>query len=300
MKTKELSDYNGLGRALEVSDGTYTLVITLDIGPRILRFSRVDGQNILEENVQQTLQLPDGKEWRLYGGHRVWHGPESFPRTYLSDSVPVEKVETVDNGIAVWQKEEPWTHLVKGLQVIFQDDRIEVRSRVANAGAWPVEISAWAITVLSRGGQAICPMVRDDTGLLPNACYVTWPYTRLNDPRLKWGEKYFRLDQDPVQKEELKIGYPNTLGWAVYLNKGLCFQKRYQHIKGANYPDYGSSFECFIADWGLEMETLSPLTLVQPGQTLDHVEWWRLENMPEPCPVTELEIDRMIDALSMG
>ena len=298
MKTKEIADYKGLGRALEISDGTYDLIVTLDVGPRILRFSLSGGENILEEDVRQSLQLPDGNEWRLYGGHRVWHGPEAFPRTYLCDSAPLDKVETMDNGISVWQKEEPWTHLIKGLQITFQQNRVEVRNRIANAGAWPLEFSVWGITVLSRGGQAIFPVIRDDTGLLPNGCYATWPYTRLNDPRLIWGEKYFRLEQDPTLDREFKIGYPNTAGWAIYLNKGLCFQKMVQHIHGRKYPDFGSSFECFVADWGLEMETLSPITLVPPGQTIEHVEFWRLVEMAGPIPQTEEEIDQIAGALS--
>ncbi|MGB9809934.1 MAG: hypothetical protein ACPLSA_07860, partial [Caldanaerobacter sp.] len=44
----------------------------------------------------------------------------------------------------------------------------------------------------------------------------------------------------------------------------------------ATYPDFGVSFETYTNDWMLEIETLSPLTKLKPGETVEHVEEWEL------------------------
>lgn len=52
----------------------------------------------------------------------------------------------------------------------------------------------------------------------------------------------------------------------------------------ARYPDKGVSYETFTTDFMLEMEPLSPLTALEPDESLEHVEEWELiegEAVPE-------------------
>ncbi|HQQ00974.1 MAG TPA: hypothetical protein PLY86_21170, partial [bacterium] len=42
------------------------------------------------------------------------------------------------------------------------------------------------------------------------------------------------------------------------------------------YPDMGCSLETFTNNEMLEFETLSPLWRILPGETVEHVEQWRL------------------------
>ena len=50
INTKELEHYKDYGRALEISNGNIRAVVTLDIGPRIIFFGFVGGQNIMSDN----------------------------------------------------------------------------------------------------------------------------------------------------------------------------------------------------------------------------------------------------------
>jgi hypothetical protein len=113
MKTSEIENHNGLGKAISLTNGKLEVIVTLDVGPRIIWFSLAGGENILAENVPETTQLPDGSVWRLYGGHRVWHSPESLSRTYICDNSPVDQYEITEDGIIVWQEEEPGHNLQK-------------------------------------------------------------------------------------------------------------------------------------------------------------------------------------------
>jgi hypothetical protein len=42
------------------------------------------------------------------------------------------------------------------------------------------------------------------------------------------------------------------------------------------YYDFGSSSECYCCDSFLELETLAPITQLQPGAAVSHIETWEL------------------------
>src|SRR5215207_5269891 len=64
------------------------LVITTEVGPRVIRFGFVGADNEFAELPEATLPSYD-ESWRMLGGHRLWHAPEVAPRTYHPDNEPV-------------------------------------------------------------------------------------------------------------------------------------------------------------------------------------------------------------------
>ena len=86
MEFEYLNDYKGLGRAVFLRGYGKELIVTLDVGPRILRFSAEGYQNVFAEDVQEADVLPDGSVCHVYGGFRICHCPETFPRSYISCS----------------------------------------------------------------------------------------------------------------------------------------------------------------------------------------------------------------------
>ena len=294
---KELKDYKGLGRALEVGNGRLEVTATLDVGPRLIRFALPGGPNILEDGATATEAL-DGDTWRIYGGHRVWHSPEAFPRSYSPDNRPVEKVERLPDGLLLRQAEEPWTHIRKSIEVRLAPDRVRVTNTLTNCGAWPVELAVWSLTVGSRGGREVIPVTQRNTGLLPNRLVALWPGMPMTDRRVHWGERYLVVDCDPAAKDCFKLGVPDEHGWAAYFNHDLCFLIKFEHRRAGVYPDFGSSWETFTADWGVELESLSPLETLKPGRDLVHAEdWFLFAGVPRP-PVDEEAIARALTPLA--
>ena len=57
----------------------------------------------------------------------------------------------------------------------------------------------------------------------------------------------------------------------------------------AKYPDFGSNFEIFANDNFLELETLSPLLTVAPGDSIEHVEEWYLLSCDPSLTPDEVE-----------
>ena len=287
-------EYKGWKNCVEVSNGIIDIIATTDVGPRIIRFGFVGKENEFCE-VEEQLGKTGGDEWRIYGGHRLWHSPEDKRRSYHPDNTPVQWKE-IENGIVLTQDTEPWAQIKKEIELVMSPDKAEVKviHRMTNMGAWDIELAAWALSVMAPGGKQIVPQVTRDTGLLPNRMMSLWPYTKLNDHRVYWGEKYITIQQDPNEKTAFKIGLPNEDGWAAYINHGHMFVKKFNHYMDAIYPDYtASSYETYTIDFMMEMESLSPLELLAPGDTIEHEETWTLIDNVN-VPADEKEIDEKI------
>ena len=287
------TEYGGWENCIQVRNDSAELIITSDVGPRIIRYGLVGQVNELCE-IQSTLGRTGGGEWRLYGGHRLWHGPEDIIRTYEPDNDPV-RWEEMECGIKTIQKTEKTTGIEKQMEISLSPDttRVCLLHRIVNKGPSPVALSAWSITAMTTGGEEIIPLAGADSGLLPNRVMAIWPYARMNDSRLTLGERYIILRQDPGQPRPFKIGTSNEQGWAAYVNHNHMFVKYYTHQVNADYPDFGVSFETYTNDVMLELETLSPLTLIEPGASIEHKEQWELFDNVHLDTKDEDAIDRL-------
>jgi hypothetical protein len=123
---------------------------------------------------------------------------------------------------------------------------------------------------------------------------VMWAYTDLSDPRLKFTKKYLTLGQDPTNTQPQKLGLFNPDTWAMYALKEEAFQKRTKADPSKPYPDFGCSFETFTNNEFLEIETLGPLSKLQPGQTVELMEEWALFREIRLRNVGDEELDRVI------
>jgi hypothetical protein len=130
--------------------------------------------------------------------------------------------------------------------------------------------------------------------LEPTHPLVMWAYTDLGDKRWKFTKKYLTLRQDPNTKNPQKLGMFNADTWSAYLLNGEAFIKRAKADPAKAYPDFGCSFETFTNDEFLEIETLSALTRVAPGGTLEQVEHWSLHREVKVPELTDETIDRVV------
>jgi hypothetical protein len=74
-----------------------------------------------------------------------------------------------------------------------------------------------------------------------------------------------------------KIGVENRRGWLAYRRSGEVFVKWSRtHRDDADYLDRGASAQVYRNDRFIELETLSPLTVLAPGERIEHREVWRL------------------------
>lgn len=286
------TEYKGWKNCIEISNGIVDLVATTDIGPRIIRYGFTGKENEFVE-FEEHLGLTGGNDYRIYGGHRLWHSPEHPVRTYQPDNTKVGWRKK-KYGIVLTQDVEPATMIRKEMEVLLDPDStsVMVQHKLTNTGMWDVELSAWAISMMAAGGASVIPLNTSETGLLPNGSISLWPYTKMNDKRVHWGEKYVILSQSEKASSSFKIGLPNESGWSAYANHGHLFVLKFEHEAEMEYPDNNCSYETYTNARFLEMESLSPFSLLGPEETVIHTENWALyDNVDKPKNEKDVEAD---------
>ena len=292
VEKKIIESYGKYGRVLSISNGTIEAYVTIDMGPRIIRFGRVNGQNFMRNSDdlmfkktddEFTKLFGDGKYWQNLGGHRIWASPEKWPETYYPDCDPVQYTETEDGAIFT-PNEEKELGLQKQLLVEIVNGKLKVENRIKNTLKTPQTYSVWALSVSNVGGTLIIPMNRNNTGLLSNRTIMVWPYTDLSDDRIFFGQKYITLRQDVDATTPIKLGLDLNQGTVYYVLNEQVFKKVYsQYHPTAAYPDNNVSFETYTNNDFIEIETLSPIKEVAPGEWLTSSEEWSVYD--KPCKV---------------
>jgi hypothetical protein len=290
-------NYHGWRNSYRLSNGTIELIVTTDVGPRIIRFGFVGGDNEFKEYTPQ-LGKRGGKRWRIYGGHRLWHAPEAEPRTYHPDNGPVTLVRR-GGTVRLIQPVEFTTGIQKEIELRLSANRprVEVVHRLRNTNHWTVELAPWALTVMAPGGTAIVPLPPRGShpkDLPPGNSLTLWLYTDMSDPRWTWGRKYILLRQDSSpRRSPQKAGAAVPEGWIGYARHGHLFLKTFAHHPTGRYPDWGCSAETFTNHEMLELETLGPIATLAPGAAVEHIEHWHLfRNVP--VPQNDRDVDRHV------
>lgn len=292
----EKVSYGGWPNCLRLSNHRVDLVVTTDVGPRLIRFGFVGGENEFYED-KLTLGKIGGDEWRSYGGHRLWHAPEAMPRTYWGDNEAV-RVERSPHLLRLIQPTEPTTGIEKEMDIRLSagTSHVQVTHRLRNRNCWAVELAPWALSMMAPGGMAIIPLPPrrpHPEALQPVSTLALWAYTDMSDPRWTWGRKYVLLRQEAGAKTPQKAGAWVPDGWVAYARQGHLFVKTFQLLSGAAYPDLGCSTEVFTNGDMLELETLGPLVRLQPDAAVEHMEHWHLFR-DVPAPASDRDVEQHI------
>jgi hypothetical protein len=219
-------------------------------------------------------------DYHFHGGHRLWHAPEAMPRTYIPDTDVT--ITDLSNEEILLAQTEPGTGIRKRIEIRLASDRPSVilTHTLINNGLWAVELAPWAISQFRLGGTVIMPMPignADPAGLLHNRQFSIWPYTRMNDPRVQWGDEFILFKADALLPP-FKIGYFNPHGWLAYWIDGTLFRKTFEAHAELTYPDNNCNAEMYCNHLFVELESLAPLVRLKPGDSVTHVETWDIFN----------------------
>ena len=280
--------YAGWKRNLRIQGPTMELVITLDVGPRIIRYSFHDGKNVFVELPAQMGGVGEN-DWMIRGGHRFWTAPEG-DHSYELDNGPVTWKKLGDTSVEITQPASKIHGFQKTLRVeLLPGEVVRLTHLLANVGNTPLDLSPWALSVMAPGGVALIPQPPLDLHpsefpdgravkpeeFLPNREMILWPFTDLSDGRYAFSENFLRVTYLP-ERPATKLGLKLATGWVAYQNGGNVFAKHFAYDPALPYPDRGSNFEIFTNIEILELESLAPALPLQPGAVVAHVEHWCL------------------------
>lgn len=302
--TIEKVSFEGWDQCYRMTNGEIELIAVADIGPRILWFGFVNGENLFSVD-RQSLGKTGGNSWNGYGGHRLWIAPETADITYYPDNFPVDAkidgnaliltapIEVLDDNLRSSLSYEEILKKAfnsdfrkklgfrKQMEIRMEESGdVTVLHRITNCSLNTQTIAAWALTVMNPGGLCVVPnppyAPHGPGHWLPERAIISWSYTNMADPRLAIFKKYIAIRQDASQNEPLKIGFSDTQGWVAYALKEQLFVKRLDYYKDQTYPDMGSSVEVFTNRSMMEVESLAPLATLKPGDLTYHREQWQL------------------------
>lgn len=301
----ETVEYRGWKNNVRISNASAELIVTLDVGPRVISYKTPSGPNVMK-NYDEMMGGTGEAEWQIRGGHRFWLAPEDLTRTYFPDNRPVAHTVLAPNHVRFTPPpEEPYgVQKVMEIRLCQSSSKVYVKLRVTNIGQQPTSLAPWGPTVMAPGGVEIIPLpakanhpghpsrARHPGDYGPNQSYVIWPYFDFSDDRWTFGSKYIFLRQN-AKKGPTKIGLVHPVPWVGYLNGGSLFVKRFSRLEWAPYPDMGTVYQTFSNEDMLEMETVGALCTLAPGQSAELDEVWQL--FPDvPAIQTEADVDRVI------
>lgn len=276
--------YGNFGKCLAIANDSMEVLVTVDLGPRIIKCNLQGKKNLMfeditrEKSVDVSSVFGEGRTWQIYGGHRMWLSPEKMPETYYPDCNKV--LYTISATGATFQPpKQEVTDLQFSMSVSIDEikPRLTVTHYVKNMGSEPVTGAVWCLSAMDKNGTVVVPQPKENTELLANRVLAIWPYTDMTDPRIFFGRDYIALHQDPENENAVKFGINNTAGKIAYINHGQALVKTFatDHESGT-YPDYGCSCEAYACGLFTEAESLSPLKTLGKGEMMEHTEVWTL------------------------
>jgi hypothetical protein len=292
----ERTEYRGWTNCWRVANGVIDLIVTGDVGPRVIWLGFAGGQNLFK-NYPEQMGRSEEADWMIRGGARVWIAPEDRKATYALDNRPVG-IDVEDGALTATAPVEETVGVQKQMIVRMAASaaRVEIVYRIRNAGLLHTEFAVWAPSVMAPGGVGITgfpPRGSHADILAPTNPLVMWAYTDLSDKRWTFTKKYLLLQQDAAAGGPQKLGHFNPKTWGAYLLNGELFIKRCDAAPGQPYPDYGCSFQIFTNREMLELETMGPLRRVAPDEWVEHVEHWSLHRDISTA-WTDEDLDRTI------
>jgi hypothetical protein len=291
----EKTIYNGWPVAWRLSNESCELVIVPQV-TRVMRFALKGGKNVCWENPDlagKTFPTDDGT-WHNIGGEKLWPtqqkdlfkkytGKDGWPPPYPWDA-GASQAEQIENGVRLTIPHDPrfGAHAVREFVLDPREPRVHVRQWIEKTQGEPAEMTVWTVC------QVDDPVV----AMLPTD-FTKGGYRRLGDDhgRAHVVSNCVVLDRDT--KDGVKIGIiardrPLNTGWVAttIANKatknggGLLLVQSHRANSDATYPDDGCQAELYQAPVSFakytEMELLSPLVALKPGERLRDDAIWQL------------------------
>lgn len=269
--------YQNYGECACLENDCIRMIVTVDLGPRIISFSTRNGKNILFEDVDREFcELNKGYgTWYAYGGHRLWTAPEVMPETYCPDHGKVD-CDFSDGVLTLTPKPTPFGKQFSIQVRMSGGNSVQIVNRITNLTDQPQRFAPWSITSLSGGGTEIIPMCRKNNGFLPNRVMSLWSYTDVSDDRFRLTNNYAALRHDVNADHPFKVGFNVTDGYAVYFANGQMFRKSITPHRDVRYPDFCCNFETYTNQHFIECETLGEERDYAPGESAVIEETWEI------------------------
>jgi hypothetical protein len=297
-RTITLTNYHGWLEAYVVSNGKVEAVVVPTIG-RVMQFGFVGEEGVFWENRALDGRIVDGRplqwssgQWGNFGGDKTWPSPEadwgrftgrkSWRPPPAFDGMPAEARVEGDT-LTLSSPVDPFYGIRTRRRIRLHSSKPEmtITTTYERVTGETAKIGVWVITQLNEPAGLFAPS--------PAKSVFTNGYTLLgkdHPPSVKATNGLISLLRDA--KGAYKIGLDaDSLLWVGAKHTLRIDSPR---RRGAEYPDKGSTTEIYTNPDPLqyiELETLGPLRLMKPGDTIEHRNTYTLKRRSLPTPEAE-------------
>jgi hypothetical protein len=297
-------DYRGFA-AWRLDGATTSATLVPELGGRIMSFRLHDEPH--DEGIELLWQAADPRALKVrdlpevrhltsgrralgplhYGGHKTWIAPQAswgdgvWPfldldnGTWAFDLVDERVVELIS---PVCRE----TGIQLARRVAYEASALRVTERLTNRGEAPAVCGLWSVTQLAGRARVRFPV--DERGVVDLS------------PAGAGAPAVVRTRQgvaevDCCQRGPTKVGTPHAGGWleaalAPRPGAAVRFTKRYEarHAAAGDWP-HGCAVEVYDFAPGslpcVEVELLSPVTRLRPGDSVGFTERWTADRLDE-------------------
>jgi len=279
MEMKQIS-YGGFD-AIEMVTSKVRMVVVTGTGPRVAFFGKPGGENLFS-------WFPDdiGRgDWKLLGGHRVWiNRPDADESedTYAADNSPC-KVETAGEEWIITGGVHPLLKISRGLRIKkVGEDTFQVTNFLRNDGALLYSGGVWAVTCTHPLAGTTYAIPLGDRSRAWDMIKIVIPrqwggnVCKVDDPQFTWTEDFLVIHPEGVQSKRMLA----SLQGAIIMTcpqQGISFIKQSRFHSWGQYP-LGCNLAIYIGsgNFTVEMESYGAQQTVQPGESIQNYETWKL------------------------
>jgi hypothetical protein len=306
-------DYHGW-KALRMANGLVVLVAVPDIGGRIMEY-KLNAHPFLWTNPEEYGHLYESprteseRAWHNYGGYKIWPAPQSEwggPGDPVGSQLDAGKWtgEIVERAGQVGEIKltSPPDPSVTGLQITRRvrlfagGTRVEISETYSNVSDHDIRWSVWDVTQVPGSLSADSPASDQSCiyfPLNPDSEFDTGFVELIDNPdaRSQWEVlQDHGLMRVSYRQQTGKIGADSLAGWIAHVDEmhNMAYVKRFEVSKLAEYPDQGSIVEVYTSgkESYMEVEVLSPLIDLKPGDEHTVVREWFAAAVPGPILTT--------------
>ena len=301
-------DYHGW-RGLFMKNGLVTVVAVPAIGGRIMEY-KLGSHPFLWVNdaefgkTYDPPQTEEERQWHNYGGYKAWLAPESRwggPPDPLGSALDggkwTGKITAQGGEIGEIELVSPPDEDVTGLQITRRiqmsagTTKVVVTEIFKNVSNEPIEWSIWGVTQVPgslSSSEKFSEQARIYFPLNPDsrASEGFWYLLKGTSDQFEVFDNG-KLMQVSYAFEASKIGADVAGGWMAYVDDihQYAFVQRFEERSLGEYPDQGANVEVYTSggDFAyMEMETLSRLYTLQPGETVSFSQQWYATSLAGP------------------
>lgn len=300
-------DYKGWKDCYELANPLVRLVIVPQIGGRIMEYS-IGGENVMWQNQAElgVFEPGDaGRAWHNYGGHKAWNAPQAHwtgpvPDNYYdylpAEAEPIEPAPGSSmTGVRITMApvERAGLQFIREVYLSDTTSRVRLVETMRNTSDREIEWSIWGVTQVNVPCWIAFPLSDSPGSPMGWRRVLSAEYPEANQTTRAGTVGVFeykgRLD---------KIGSDSRAGWIAYLRGQLAYVKQWGvRTVGVTYPDGGCNMEVFTTDDQgdayAEIEVMSPIVKLKPGESTQMVEDWFLTRVNQSAKDIPDVIERL-------